>query len=524
MHSMTKRERFLHLLTLCYMIPAGILLAFNTLCSLFQTTYMELYQDTEKPLYKADSPFLLLLVTILFLGMLALLFKKTAISNTLCRKLEKAALIFSVIICLFIIFIYRVRVSCDSEALSEIAIAFLNGDYSGFAGDSYLAHYPHQLGMIALLELVYFFFGINNFIVLQFLNVIAIFSTVYFLHRITEELFHDLQIQILLSILCLGLLPLYLYATFIYGDIPGMGFIMPAIYLIIHYLNTKKRGLLLPASICMSFAILLKSNNTVILVASLIILILFALKEKDWFSLIFAAALLLLSSAGTACIDSYYAREAGLKQIPDGIPKIAWVAMGLQENEYLENGWYNGYNWAAYSECGLDATETSEVCLASIRDSLHSFLSAPKSGLHFFYKKFISQWNDPGFQSQITNEWYSRHRDDHSSLALYLIYGNGRLILEWLMNIYHFWILGGAAVCAFLQTKKHSFPAAFLILCVFGGYFFHMFWEAGGRYGLGYFVLCVPMAACGLRALTSISITRINHHLHLVLGHFRKKR
>lgn len=518
------KERFVYILTLCFMLPAGILLFFNMLFSLFQTTYMELYQDTEKPLYKPDSPIILLLLTVLFIGLAGYLFKHYKINDGLYKTFEKAALIFSVILCLLIIFIYRVHVACDSEALSEIAIAFLHGDYSGFDGDSYLAHYPHQLGMIAFLEIIYFIFGINNFTVLQFLNIIAICSVIYFLHRITEELFHDPKIQVILSILCIGMLPLYLYVTFIYGDIPGMGFTVPAIYLIIRYLNTKKRRLLIPASLCMCFAILFKSNNTVILAASVIILILFSIKEKDWFSLIFAAILLLLPTIGNSCVDSHYTHVAGLSKIPEGIPKIAWVAMGLQENDYIENGWYNSYNWVTYSQCGLNAEKTTEVCMASIKDSIRSFLSAPKSGLHFFYKKFISQWNDPGFQSQITNEWYSRHRDDHSALALYLIYGNGRLILEWMMNVYHFLVLLGASICAFTQLKKRSLSAAFLILCIFGGYFFHMFWEAGGRYGLSYFVLCVPMAACGLKKLSSISVTGLNHHFHLFLGHFREKR
>lgn len=524
MHLLTPKERIIYLLTLCYLIPAGVLLTFNMLLSLFQTTYMELYQYTEKPLYKADSPFLLLLLTLLFIGGAGFFFHKFTVSESLCKAFEKSALIFSIILCLLIAFIYRVRVSCDSQALSEIAIAFLKGDYSGFTGDSYLAHYPHQLGMIAFLELIYFIFGVNNFAILQFLNLIAICFVVYYLHRITEELFHNPQVQILLSILCMGMLPLYLYVTFIYGDIPGMGFTVPAIYLIIRYLKTKKRSLLIPASLCMGFAILFKSNNAVILAASIIILVLFAIKDKDWFSLLFAAALLLFTSAGSICIHSYYAKAAGLSEIPEGIPKIAWIAMGLQENGYIENGWYNGYNWTTYTECGLDAAKTTEVCIASIKESIRSFWSSPKSGVRFFYKKFISQWNDPGFQSQITNEWYSRHRDDHSPLALYLIYGNGRMILEWLMNIYHFWVLLGASICVFIQSRKHSLPAAFLVLCVFGGYFFHIFWEAGGRYGLGYFVLCVPMAAYGLWKLASISVARLNDHFHLFLSHFREKR
>lgn len=231
----TLKERFISILTLCYMIPAGIILMFNTLFSLSQTTYMELYQDTEKPLYKADSPVLLLLLAVLFIGLAKFLYQKCQINDKLCRSFEKTALIFSAVLCMLIIFIYRVHVACDSESLSEIAIAFLKDDYSGFSGDSYLAHYPHQLGMIAFLEIIYFIFGINNFTVLQFINMIAIFSVIFFLHRITEKLFHDLKIRMMLSLLCIGMLPLYLYVTFIYGDVPGMGFAAPAIYYVIQY-------------------------------------------------------------------------------------------------------------------------------------------------------------------------------------------------------------------------------------------------------------------------------------------------
>lgn len=502
MNRMNKKEFSIYILTLFYIIPFGFIVTCNMFFSLFQTTYMELYLDTEKPLYKADSPLLLLLLVSAFIAFFAFIFFKFHVSSGFCSSLEKASLVFSVILCLLIIFIYRVNVACDSKTLSNIAVSFLQGDYSSLFGDAYLVHYPHQLGMTALIEIVYFIFGIENFTVLQILNIAAIFSVIFFLHRITEELFHNLQIQSMLSLLCMGMLPLYLLATFIYGDIPGLGLTLPAIYLVIKYLNTQKKKLLLPAFFCMTFAILLKSNNSVILVAVIIILILQAVKAKDLFAVLLAALFIIGPMLGNLCIDSYYAKAAGLEKIPDGIPKIAWIAMGLQENDYLENGWYNSYNWDVYSRNNHDAEKTTSVCMLSIKESVNSFLSAPKSGLRFFYRKFISQWNDPTFASQLTNEWYSRHRDDHSSLALYLIYGNGRFLLEFIMNVYHFFILFGTAVFAILNIKSRNLSSSFLILCVFGGYFFHLIWEAGNRYGLGYFILCVPMASYGLWQLS----------------------
>ena len=186
MNPLKRQEKIIYILTLCYMVPCGILLAFNSLFSLFQTTYMELYQEIEKPLYKQDSPVFLLLLFFLFAGLWGLFFRKHAATQRLCRLFEKTALIYSVVICMLIIFIYRVNVACDSQSLSDIAVAFLGGDYSSFSGDDYLAHYPHQLGMVGFLEIIYFIFGVNNFTVLQLLNTAAIFSAVYFLHRITE--------------------------------------------------------------------------------------------------------------------------------------------------------------------------------------------------------------------------------------------------------------------------------------------------------------------------------------------------
>ena len=156
MKQTSKKDFLIYIATLVYLLPFFVLVTANMLFSLFQTTYMELYLDTEKPLYKADSPLLLLVLTLIFLLLYAFLLKKKEITPKFCACFEKAALLFSVLLSLFIIFLLRVNVSCDSEELSDIAIAFLNDDYSSLSGDGYLSHYPHQLGMVAFLQIIYF--------------------------------------------------------------------------------------------------------------------------------------------------------------------------------------------------------------------------------------------------------------------------------------------------------------------------------------------------------------------------------
>lgn len=499
-----KGTTLVYILTLFYMIPLSLIFIVNILTSMFQTTYMELYLDIEKPFYKSDNPVILLLLLIAFIVLYIFYSKKHPITKETAVAIERISLVFSVAISLLIIFLFRVGVASDAESVSLTAAEFLNGNYSSFFNNNYMFRQPHQLSLAAFWEIIYYLFGVDNFIVLQFVNVIAIFSVVYFLHRIAYEIFKNYDIQVILSLLCMGMLPLYLYATYIYGDIPGMGFIVPAVYLVIKYMNTGKKRLVLPALVCMIFSILLKSNNFLILAAIIIILILHFINEKDWFSIGFAVALLIGPVVCTSCINAYYAKEAGMDKLPDGVPKIAWVAMGLQENDYIENGWFNGYNCAIYEECDFDTARTKAACMDSIKKSVSTFVSHPRYGIKFFYNKFISQWNDPGFQAQINIEWNSRHSENQSQLALYFIYGNGRFILEWLMNIYHFAVLLGAVVFTVCNVRKTSLSSALVALCVFGGYFFHMFWEAKGRYGLGYFVMCVPMAAYGFWRLSAL--------------------
>lgn len=507
------KENFIYSLSLIYLFPFFILILANTIFSMLQTTYMDLYLDTEKPQYKPDSPIFLIVCTLLFILILAYFFRKTSITPNICTMFKQIALNWGIFICLFNIFIFRVRVACDSSHLSKIAIAFLNNEFSSLMGDGYLVHYPHQLGMIGLLQLVYYIFGIENYTVLQFLNVIAIFFAIYYLQRITDEIFHDPQIQVLFSILCIGMFPLFLYSTFIYGDIPGLGLAIPAIYYTIRYLNTCQKRYAIPSILCMTFSIILKSNNYVILVAIILILLLHMIQNKDKFVILFIILLLIMPKLTNAAINAYYANLAQIDTIPSGIPKIAWIAMGLQKNDYIENGWYNSYNWNIYSQNSYDIDATTKACFESIKESLNDFINAPKSGLNFFYKKFISQWNDPGYQSQITIEWYSRHRDDHSKLALYLIYGNGRFFIENIMNVYHFIILLGSTILAFYNLRERKLSHTLLSLCVFGGYFFHLIWEAGGRYGLEYFILCVPMAAGGLWKLVKyVKDFSFHHH------------
>lgn len=487
-------------LTYFYLIPTGLVLLVASIFSLFKTTYFELYMVNEVPSYKSDHPvllaFLLLIVGIFAYRINKYLECKSIRQNRVCL----IACGWAVLVSLFFVLLFRCGVVCDSGFLSEYAVEFMQENYEAFEWGSYLHHYPFQLGMIAFLELVYRLFGVENYLAFQMINVISIIFIIYFLQRITWELFENEQIMIWESVISMGMLPLFLYATFVYGDVVGLAFGVGAIYCGIRYIKSEKWNYLIIAGILFMLGMIVKSNISVLLLAFVIALFLKMIQDRKWSIFLWVIGIVILSQAGVQTVNAVYAHRAGIEKVWDGTPKVAWIAMGLQEAKETDNGcgWYNGYNMNVYRDSGFNDEVASEACLQNIEESLKRFVHNPKNAIYFFYRKFVSQWNDPTFQSLMVNEWYSRYTENRPALADFFLYGIGRKILSWLMDFYHLIVLLCSVAGSLYFIRNWRLERAYLLLNVFGGFFFHMIWEAKGRYILGYFVLLLPVAAVGL--------------------------
>lgn len=495
-----KQEKFIKILTYFYIIPFAVMVFFNTINSLLRTTYFELYQIVETAKYKWDQPFFVILFTAIILLALYLSCKKKLLDRF---DLNKLSVIFGGLFSLCIVLLFRCEATCDSSLISDIAIEFSQDNYAAFEQGEYLYSYSFQIGFAALLELIYRIFGIENFIVFQLLNIVSIMVILNMLNRITGEIFEDKNIQQMEAFLSFGMLPLFLFSTFVYGDIIGWAFGVSAIYYIIKYLKDNHWKSIVTAGILLMFGTLIKSNINILLVAAVIAIFLNSIHKKNYKQLLWIIVLFIFSQLGVRCVNQIYVTRAGLTEYPGGIPKIAWVAMSMQETDEggYACGWYNAYNWNVYAENDYDAAQTSSACMENLKASLNKFVHEQKYTLNFFYKKFTSQWNAPTFQSMITNEWASRHVDGLSPVANFFLYGLGRDILYGIMNVYHLIIFLGSSLFFFFQRNKWTFLKAYYILNIFGGFLFHMLWEAQSRYILGYFVLMLPLAACGCHYL-----------------------
>lgn len=497
-----KEKKIVRLLTNCYAFPFLAIMIFNTVNSLLRTGYFDLHQYVEVIHYKWNQPVFIILFSFMFLGLMQVILNRKWIS--ICR-IRKLSLGVAGGISLAAILLFRTVAKCDSEFLSTAAIQLAQNNYDSFKAGEYLYMYPFQLGYTAFMEVIYRLFGIENYIVFQLINMVCIVDIVFAIGSITWELFEDEDVYKAEMFLSMGMLPLFLLATFIYGDIIGWCMGVNAVLAMIRYLKSGSWKDVLKASVWLVFGVVIKNNVNILVVAAAIGILLYAIERKKPKALLWVLEIVIVSQLGMLLVNGIYTYRMGA-EVPDGIPKIAWVAMSMQEpyEGGSASGWYNGYNWKVYAENNFDTDATVQACKENLKHTVVEMVHSPRYALHFFYDKFTSQWNEPTFMSLITNEWYSRNEEPQSTLAISFLYGTGREILYKFMNGYHFLIFFCTAIGCIALLKKWKLENAYFVLNIFGGILFHMLWEAKSRYVMGYFVLMLPLAAYGCSKLIEL--------------------
>lgn len=515
-----KRIGMLRILSFFYLAPLTAAMAALAVLSACKSVYFDLYEQNEIPCYKSDRPLLLLAALLLAAAAGWLIHRRICgdkkkiyprfETSGKCPPRLAAALLVAGTISLIFLFLLRPQPFADSIAVSEIAGQFLRGDFSVLqfptaAGDDYMIVYPFQIGFIAFLQLLYFFFGAGNYLALQLVNVIAILCMVRNLYELTGEVFDSREAQTYFLWMSMGMLPLYLHVGYVYGELCGWSLAIGSFLLLFRYLRDHRKRHILWAGILLAAAIQIKSNEEIFLVAFVMILAAAAFARKKISPILLAvyvtAAAMLLGTA----VQAGYTKAAGLSAFPKGAPKSSWVAMAMLEDEYAEFGWYNGYNRKNFTEHNYDYEAADQAAKESIRESVTSFLQNPAHAAYLYYKKFESSWNDPTFQSQIAIEWESRHTEGLSAPAESILYGTGRKILYWIMNVVHFIVIALAGWRVLLSFRKEErekqWRMAAYLLPVFGGLLFHMLWETQCRYLIIYYCMLFPVAADGMRQL-----------------------
>lgn len=496
------------ILTKLYMIPISILLGITFLYSIRKSTYFELNLENETPSYANDPIVIMLLVLVGALFLFLCLYQLASKGKIKKNVVRIIGIVWGVMISALAVYVYRCGVTADAGHVNRIALEFLDGNYELFTTDNYLKIYPYQAFMAVYFELVYSLFGINNYLALQIINVVFIGLMLWGLQLVTAEAFEEECVSMLLPFVSMMYIPLFLFSTLSYGDIPGLCLGVWAIYFTIKYLKTDKWQYNIPVAALFCLAIIVKENSKILLMAYGIIILLKAFEDKKWLRLLLIVGVVCISLAGTAVIKQVYVKKAGIEEFPKGTPTLSWVVMGIQDSDESSHGcgWYNGYTINIYEECGGNYDAANEKSKQAIIEAAKGHLSNPGHAFYYYVKKWMSSWNDPDFMMQQLTEWNSRHSENKIPLTDVFIYGQGRTVMYWIMNFCHMVVMFFAFCGAVGVIKNWSLVKAYILLNVCGGMAFHEFvWETSGRYVHPYYVLLMPIAGYGCYAFCQLT-------------------
>lgn len=477
----------------CIKLAGGLallILAYLLIVSVLGTVRID---AKEHAVFEADAPLLHLLLWALFAALLGKIGGRLARASG--RGLLLGLLIFVLAVGNWLVFAWKVEPVADQGTVLSAAQAFAKGDYTMLDAGGYLAVYPHQLGLVAYFQLLNAFAGPNTYLLIQVCNVFALMACYYLLYRITRQLFGAGNVSVLCILLLFGCIQPLFYVSFAYGNLVGLAAALGAIYFQLRYFAERKRSLALLSAGLIALSIALRSNHLVFLIAMAIFYLADAIFEKKRFSYCMVLLVFLANVLLAGLVNLSYHLASG-REITKGMPKVLWIAMGMQEGERA-SGWYNEYSLALYRKTGCDDDAARQQAQKDIAARLEAFAERPGEAAAFYYRKTASMWNNPDYQAFWVNLDNRPSNIWGSPLGQSLFQGEASSALGGYMNIYQSIIFLGALLFFLLSWKKNCLRQMILAVVFLGGFLFHLFWEAKGQYALPYFLLLLPYASAG---------------------------
>ena len=394
----------------------------------------------------------------------------------------------------------QVKPTFDSQYVSESALAFAQGDFAEMSGD-YLREYPYQLGYIQLGELILravMLFGKTpeTFLALQYANVVLLAAAYVGLLRLASLLLPDERGAHLTFLLLLFCMQPILSCVFTYGLVPGICFAVWAIAFQATWFRKNQIVYGILSALCIGAAVLLKSNHLIVLIAMVIVAGLRLFKRRQFVKdIAVVLAMCLCAAAAPRAVQALYEHRSGVTLEP-GMPYISWIAMGLSESRRAP-GWYsNVTSNVKFKELDSDPEVLADYSKEVIRERIGYFSDHPQYTRDFFYRKFVSQFNETSYQS-IWNNVVREQYKEKGALSAWVC-GDGEAHVKRFMDTHAQLVFVGMLAALFLMLKRKDYGVLILPLSILGGMLFHLLSEGKSQYILPYFMLMIPAASWGL--------------------------
>ncbi|MDO4814367.1 MAG: hypothetical protein Q3988_04645 [Gemella sp.] len=477
-----------------------VLMAINSFLVMTKTAIFP--RDYQETLYYRDDLTILNIAMLVIFSIVILLSVKYIKKIISVKRLVLIVMIYVFIMSLLFALLRRDFVQFDPFNVIDQASNFIRGNYSGLdKGNNYLYIYSHQITTVFLFQIILDAFGRATFI-LYVMQCFAIAYIVYMLYKLSDIMFENEEVNyivVLLSALCF---PLIFYVAFIYGTLAGMFLVLVSFYNVIKYFKSGKWYHLVIVALAINLAILFISNNMINMLAIFAVLVIYLIKKFDKKIIMFFVATLFLMTASKSIITNYY-EVASQKSIFEGVNKLSWVAMGMQEGD-REAGWWNAFNYDIMTEENYDNSRVVEISKNSIIQRLNVFKNNPEYAIDFYKRKYDNQFLDPTFQTLVVTAPQKYDLDNPDKLVQVknivleeVYFGKFNEISFYLMKVYQIFVYIFTLIAAIVLYRSDKLNHLFIPITFIGGTMFHMIWEAKSRYIFPYFIFLIPLAVYG---------------------------
>ena len=405
----------------------------------------------------------------------------------------------------------------DFDSYDLIGASRMDSESGWWAKGGYMERYPFQVPFTLLLAVLRIFWPSDSSLnaAFQVINCLAVSACVVLLSLIAESLAPNDpgKVRVACTFLVLLFPPIYLYVTFVYGNMIALPFAFSAFYFQILGFRQHRFSFQLLAGFSAVISILLKSSMLLVAVALCVVWVVAAIKHLRFAYVIAAIITVVLYAVSSSFIISAVESRLGT-DLHNGLPQVSWIVMGTgadaargREFSTAKPGWYSGYTWAMPAE-EYDSKEVSQDAMKLLNTRAHTFIENPGFAARFFVKKFAYEWAEPTYESIVMSNWSiagpsgtpmsERELGDVAQSMYYGALGEG---IGLLCDVIQLLIYASAAYCFFEYRKTMPVEVMAASLCAAGGGLFYLFWEAKAQYTLPFVLLLIPYAAVGLVAL-----------------------
>ena len=424
-----------------------LLLSMLLFAGSFLTTCYADNMETQQVLLRPDNPLWNLLELagfgLLFCGCLYLYEK---IGERFRRGLLVFTLTFVFGLGILLILFGRTVPAADALSVYNAAAEWILGNTDIIHPTaSYLSYYPQQIGLMAFLELLLRLWNLTglsapawHFIKLVYVCLLcgAIWFQYLSLQYLWPENYKKISCCYLVLVCCN--LPMIMYSSFVYGEIPSFAALSVGWYLLLRLLDSAFLGSVSlgsaspdssyrdnvsrndapsvpPHMLCriiftgfgsilfLTLSVMLRKNSLIPVIAVLLVLLFEALRPgrngKMRLGLLIMAVCLAVTSVNVLPLtQKIYEKKAG-NTLSSGVTAMSYLAMGMQEAP-RGCGWYNGFNIDTYDTAGMDTALANEISRLAIDERLVYFREHPGYTADFYLHKHLSQWADGTYASR----------------------------------------------------------------------------------------------------------------------------